>query len=233
MNYFCAMARKKLARFAENEALAQVLEPSRESLLQGFALRGQWAATHFKNDHPIVLELGCGKGEYTVAMARRFPDRNFVGMDVKGARIWYGAKDLEGEGLSNGAFLRSQIELIEHCFAPGEVSEIWITFPDPQIKHARQKHRLTHPDFLARYARILAPGGQVHLKTDSEFLHGYTAGVLQVLGHPIFEAYYDIDKQIPGQPDHLLHSVQTHYEQLFRAKAKSISYLRFGFEAAG
>lgn len=224
------MARKKLARFAENAQMAHVIEPSRAEVLQGFPLQGKWCSEIFKNDKPIVLELGCGKGEYTVALAERFPQTNFIGIDVKGARIWYGASAVQEKKLPNAAFLRTQVELLNHCFAAGEIEEIWITFPDPQIKQARSKHRLTHPDFLARYRKVLRPGGSVHLKTDSEFLHGYTAGVLQVLGFPVLQAYHDIDKQIARKQGHLLHEVQTHYEQLFRGKGKSVTYLKFQFE---
>ncbi|HAD98116.1 MAG TPA: tRNA (guanosine(46)-N7)-methyltransferase TrmB [Cryomorphaceae bacterium] len=222
------MARKKLQRFAENQEFSHVVEPSRKEVVNGLELRGKWKTGFFKNDNPIILELGCGKGEYTVAMAQRFPDHNFVGVDIKGARIWYGASEIHKKGLTNAGFLRTQIELIDQCFAPGEVSEIWITFPDPQIKHKRAKHRLTNPAMLRRYQDILHKEGLVHLKTDSEFLHGYTIGLLEILGHPILEAWYDIDHQVMNRKN-LLHEVSTHYEQLFRDKGKAISYLRFSF----
>lgn len=224
------MARKKLVRFQENAEMRHVVEPSREEALKGLALAGHWAKEMFRNDNPIVLELGCGKGEYTVAMARRNPDLNYIGVDIKGARIWYGATEAKENDLKNVAFLRTQIELIEHCFAPGEISEIWITFPDPQIKHERIKHRLTHPEFLDRYRKILSPGGTMHLKTDSEFLHGYTIGILQALGYPIEKCFYDIDKQLRQGQEKILHEVQSHYEMLFRSKGKSITYIRFHFE---
>ncbi len=220
------MARKKLARFEENKHFPHVIEPSRNEVLDHFPLKGKWRQAFFKNDRPIVLELGCGKGEYTVAMAQKYPEKNFIGIDIKGARIWYGAAEVAEKNMENAGFLRTQIELIAHCFAEGEVSEIWITFPDPQIKHKRLKHRLTHPDNLRRYAHVLHPGGVVHLKTDSEFLHGYTVGVTQVLGFEVKEAYHDIDKQLPEQ-NHLLHSVKTHYEGIFREKGKTITYLKF------
>jgi tRNA (guanine-N7-)-methyltransferase len=226
------MARKKLKRFADNEKMAHVIEPSREEALAGLALKGQWGSKLFNNENPIFLELGCGKGEYTIALAKRFPNKNFIGVDIKGSRIWYGAKAAEEGQLQNVAFLRTQIELLDYCFASEEVSEIWITFPDPQIKHARLKHRLTHPDFLNRYAKILRKDGLVHLKTDSEFLHGYTVGVLQMMGQTIIKSYYDIDKQLPlyREPNHLLHEVKTHYESLFRSKGKKITYLKFKLE---
>jgi tRNA (guanine-N7-)-methyltransferase len=223
------MARKKLARFAENKTFPHLIEKSRSEIEQGFEMRGQWAARLFGNDLPIILELGCGKGEYTVGMAEAFPERNFIGIDIKGARLWYGAKEVANKGLTNAAFLRTEIELLDVFFAPGEISEIWITFPDPQIKYKRAKHRLTHPHFLERYQRLLQPSGVVHLKTDSAFLHGYTLGLLQLLNLPVHESFHDIDMQIPNQPEHLLHRIKTHYEQLFRNKGYSITYIRFGF----
>jgi tRNA (guanine-N7-)-methyltransferase len=219
------MARKKLMRFEENKSNPQVFEPSKEEVLSGLSLKGKWMSEHFQKDAPLVLELGCGKGEYTVAMAQRFPDACFIGVDVKGARIWYGASTLQENNMHNAAFLRTQIEWIEGCFAEGEIDEIWITFPDPQIKHRRSKHRLTHPRMLDRYAKLLKKGGKLHLKTDSEFLHGYTVGVLESRSDfKIETAYFDIDLQLTQKQD-LLHSVQTHYEMLFREKGKAITYL--------
>lgn len=220
------MSRKKLARFKENNEFEHVIEPQRSEVLGDFPLRGKWSE-FFNNNNPIVLELGCGKGEYTVAMAEKFPDKNFIGVDIKGARIWYGATEVKEKGLQNAAFLRTQIELINHCFAQNEVSEIWITFPDPQIKYKRMKHRMTNPEFLKRYAEILKPDGLVHLKTDSEFLHGYTHGVLQILNFPVHQAYHDIDLQL-NDKKHLLHAVRTYYEDLFRNKGKAVSYIKFG-----
>ena len=222
------MTRKKLSRFKENETFTHVLEPSREEVIGKFEWKGRWNSDFFKNEKPLVLELGCGKGEYTVSMAKVFPDKNFIGIDIKGARIWYGAKEVEQAGLNNAAFLRTQVELLEFCFNQNEVDEIWITFPDPQIKHKRTKHRLTNPVFLNRYQKILKPKGTVHLKTDSEFLHGYTHGILQMLGYPVLEAYHDIDLQL-NDPNHILHKVKTHYEKMFREKDKAITYIKFGF----
>ncbi len=222
------MGKNKLARFAENKSLANVIQPTREEALAGFHLKGKWREEIFKNNNPIVLELGCGKGEYTVGLAKAFPEKNFIGIDIKGARFWFGAKEATEKGMHNAAFLRTQIELIEYFFAENEVDEIWITFPDPQIKYRRTKHRLTHPDFLARYKKILKPGGIVHLKTDSEFLHGYTLGLLQGAGHEIITAHHDIY----GAPEYeantpLLREVKTYYEGLFEAKGKTITYIKF------
>lgn len=222
------MGKNKLARFAENKILPNVIQPTREEALQGFPLKGNWRKEIFKNDHPIVLELGCGKGEYTVGLAQAFPEKNFIGVDIKGARFWFGAKKALDKNLTNAAFLRTQIELIDCFFEENEVDEIWITFPDPQIKYRRTKHRLTHPDFLARYRKILKPNGIIHLKTDSEFLHGYTLGYLQGAGHEIISAHHDIY----GAPEYdaetpLLREIKTYYEELFSAKGKTITYIKF------
>lgn len=208
-----------------------MIQPEREELLSAkFDLRGKWAKTFFKNEQPIVLELGCGKGEYSVYLAQQYPDKNFIGIDIKGARFWAGAKaSLELE-LTNVCFVRTQIELIESLFAQDEVDEIWITFPDPQIKYKRSKHRLTNPSFLQRYKNILKPEGRVHLKTDSEFLHGYTLGLLQGLGWTVDYAHHDVYGN-PHSPEHVT-AIQTHYERLFMEKDKLITYLTFRFPHA-
>ncbi|MDN3691070.1 tRNA (guanosine(46)-N7)-methyltransferase TrmB [Chryseobacterium tructae] len=222
------MGKNKLARFAENKILPNVIQPTREDALNGFELKGKWRENFFKNDNPIVLELGCGKGEYSVGLAKTFPEKNFIGIDIKGARFWFGAKEAVENGMTNVAFLRSQIELVDHFFAENEVDEIWITFPDPQIKYKRTKHRLTHPDFLARYKKFLKPGGIVHLKTDSEFLHGYTLGYLQGAGHEIISAHHDIYGAPEYDPNtEHLRDIQTYYEGLFSAKGKTITYIKF------
>ena len=176
-------SKNKLRRFKENDTFSNVIQPTRETLLNNdFKFKGRWREMYFKNEHPIVLELGCGKGEYTLALAERSPKINFIGIDIKGARFWRGAKTALETGLSNVAFLRMQIELIASAFKKHEVDQIWITFPDPQIKYKRTKHRLTNQSFLDLYKDILKPEGLVHLKTDSEFMHGYTLGLLQGLG---------------------------------------------------
>lgn len=219
-------SKNKLKRFAENLTFANVVQPERDELVSdSFPLKGKWAAEFFKNDHPIVLELGCGKGEYSVALGRQYPGKNFIGIDIKGARFWRGAKTAVEEKLSNVAFLRAQIELIGNCFGKGEVSEIWITFPDPQIKYRRTKHRLTNPGFLEKYAGILRPAGEIHLKTDSAFLHGYTLGVLQGLGHEILYSQHDVYRD--GEAPEYLKTIQTFYEKMYLEKGVPITYIRF------
>lgn len=219
-------SKNKLKRFRENETFANVLQPSREELIcEKFPLKGKWNEAYFKNENPIVLELGCGKGEYSIGLAKKFPNKNFIGIDIKGARFWRGAKTAMEENIPNVAFLRSQIELIEHCFAKGEVSEIWITFPDPQIKYKRTKHRLTNHDFLQKYNEILSENGYIHLKTDSEFMHGYTLGLLHGLGHEVLYANHNIYKS-DGVPAEVT-DIQTFYEQFYLSQNKPITYIRF------
>ncbi|MBU2525704.1 MAG: tRNA (guanosine(46)-N7)-methyltransferase TrmB [Bacteroidetes bacterium] len=219
-------SKNKRKRFKENETFSHVIQPSREDLLTNdFALKGHWHNRFFGNSGDLVLELGCGKGEYSVAMAEMFPMKNFVGVDIKGARFWRGAKTAQEKNLSNVGFLRTQIELIDKAFAPGEVSEIWITFPDPQIKYKRTKHRMTNPDFLEKYRSVLKPGGLIHLKTDSEFMHGYTLGLLQGLGHEICYAHHHVYNN-PESPS-LVTQVQTFYEKQYLAQEKPITYICF------
>ena len=222
------MGKNKQARFAENRTLPNVFQPTREEALDNFHLKGKWRSEVFKNNNPVVLELGCGKGEYSVGLAKAFPEKNFIGIDIKGARFWFGAKEAIEQNLGNVAFLRTQIELVEGFFDQDEVDEIWITFPDPQIKYRRTKHRMTNPEFLDRYRKILKKDGTVHLKTDSEFLHGYTLGLLQGQGCEIISAHHDIygaPEYEPGTP--LLREIKTYYEGLFSAKGKTITYIKF------
>lgn len=222
------MGKNKIARFEENKILPNVIQPTRAEALEGFHLKGKWHQEVFRNSNPIVLELGCGKGEYSVGLAKAFPDKNFIGIDIKGARFWFGAKEAVECNLKNVAFLRTQIELVDYFFAENEVDEIWITFPDPQIKYRRTKHRMTHPDFLEHYKKILKPGGIIHLKTDSEFLHGYTLGLLQGAGYEVITAHHDIygaPEYEPGTP--LLREIKTYYEDLFSSKGKTITYIKF------
>lgn len=221
------MGKNKLKRFSENQTFANVFQPSRPEMIEGFEMKGKWHQEFFKNDNPIVLELGCGKGEYSVSLAEKFPNKNFIGIDIKGARFWRGAKTAIENGMNNVAFLRTQIELIDYAFAENEVSEIWITFPDPQIKFRRTKHRLTHPEFLRKYHKVLRNDGCVHLKTDSEFLHGYTHGIIQMEGHEVMisshNVYHPDNKELPEE----ITSIQTFYEQKFLEMKKNITYIRF------
>ena len=219
-------SKNKLKRFRENETFANVIQPERDDVTADtFPLKGKWNSDFFKNDNPIVLELGCGKGEYSVALGEKFPDKNFIGIDIKGARFWRGAKTATEKGISNVAFLRTQIELIEKLFAESEVSEIWITFPDPQIKYKRTKHRMTNMEFLARYKKILKDDGIVHLKTDSEFMHGYTLGLLHGQGHEVLYANHNIYRN-EGAPEEVT-GIQTFYEQFYLEQDKPITYIRF------
>ena len=222
-------SKNKLKRFKENETFKNVFQPSRKELVNNeFALKGKWKQKVFKNNHPIVLELGCGKGEYSVALAKKYPNKNFIGIDIKGARFWRGAKTAIEENIENVTFLRIQIELADYAFAENEVDEIWITFPDPQIKYKRTKHRMTNPEFLKRYQKILKPEGLINLKTDSEFMFGYTLGLLQGYQHEILYANHDVYKN-EGSPEEVT-SIQTFYEEQYLEQNKPITYIRFKFK---
>ena len=219
-------SKNKLKRFKENETFDNVIQPSRDELVtSNFEYKGQWNSKFFKNDNPLVLELGCGRGEYAVALAKKFPNKNFIGIDIKGARFWRGAKTAIEDHMKNVGFLRTQIELIDHAFAQNEVDEIWITFPDPQIKYKRTKHRMTNSEFLKRYKTILKPEGIVNLKTDSEFMHGYTLGLLHGEGHEVLYANHNVYKQ-EGSPEEVT-SIQTYYESQYLEQNKPITYIRF------
>ena len=219
-------SKNKLKRFRENDTFSNVFQPTREEVVGNeFPLKGKWNSEFFKNDNPIVVELGCGKGEYSVGLAERFPDKNFVGIDIKGARFWRGAKTATDTDLNNVAFVRTQIEIIDGIFAEHEVSEFWITFPDPQIKYKRTKHRMTNPEFLQLYKRILKPDGIMNLKTDSEFMHGYTLGLLHGEGHEVLYANHDVYKN-EGSPEEVT-AIQTFYENQYLKVNKAITYIKF------
>ena len=221
-------SKNKLKRFKENETFSNVIQPTREEVLNNtLELKGNWNRDFFKNENPIVLELGCGKGEYSVNLATMFPEKNFLGIDIKGARFWRGAKTALAEKINNVGFLRTQIELVDCIFDENEVDEIWITFPDPQIKYKRTKHRMTNPDFLNKYKKILKPNGMVHLKTDSEYMHGYTLGLLQGLGLTIEYAHHDVYGTTNAPKE--VTAIQTYYESQYLAINKKITYLRFNF----
>lgn len=219
-------SKNKLKRFRENETFENVIQPSREDILSGkFDYKGNWSTQFFKNDLPLVLELGCGKGEYSLGLSKMYPQKNFLGIDIKGARFWRGAKTALQEGNDKVGFLRTQIELIDLIFAENEVDEIWITFPDPQIKYKRTKHRLTNQEFLQKYKKILKPEGTVNLKTDSAFLHGYTLGLLHGEGHEVLYSHHDIYSNAYSPKEVL--SIQTFYEKKFLEENKGITYIKF------
>ena len=221
-------SKNKLKRFKENETFSNVIQPTREEVLNNnLTLKGNWNRDFFKNENPIVLELGCGKGEYSVNLAAMFPEKNFLGIDIKGARFWRGAKTALAEKINNVGFLRTQIELVDFIFDENEIDEIWITFPDHQIKYKRTKHRMTNPDFLNKYKKILKPNGMVHLKTDSEYMHGYTLGLLEGLGLTIEYAHHDVYGTTNAPKE--VTDIQTYYESQYLAINKKITYLRFNF----
>lgn len=217
------MGKNKLKKFAEMETFDNVFQyPFAVVEREGFPLKGNWKSDFFKNNNPIVLELGCGKGEYAVGLARRFPDKNYIGVDIKGARMWTGAKAAVKEGISNVAFLRTNIELIDRFFEAGEVSEIWITFPDPQMKKVRK--RLTSTRFLELYRNILIADGIVHLKTDSPFLYTYTDALVKLNALPTEVNTADLYNS--DIVDDIL-EIKTFYEQQWLDRGLSIKYIKF------
>jgi tRNA (guanine-N7-)-methyltransferase len=222
------MGKDKLRKFAENLTFENLVQPDFEEIFhRDHPLKGRWTQDFFAAGNPLVLELGCGKGEYTVGLGAADGGRNFLGVDIKGARMWRGAKTATQMGLGNVGFLRTRIEFINSFFGPGEVSQIWITFPDPQLKKGREKKRLTSPVFLACYAQFLVPGGVVHLKTDSRELHDYTLRVIDANGLPCEVACADIYGEGLVETDPAL-TIKTAYERRFLEEGKPITYLRFG-----
>lgn len=217
------MGKGKLKKFAENETFTCLVQPSTEQVLdRNHPLKGHWGQQMFGNDNPIVLELGCGKGEYTTALAERFPEKNYIGIDIKGARLWKGAKYATTHNLRNVAFIRTRIEFIESLFDENEVSEIWITFADPQEK--KPKKRLTHPLFLERYRHFLKNDGIIHLKTDSRLLHFFTLETAKQNNLTVLDHNEDIYGS--GRADELL-SIKTFYESNFLAQGVRITYVAF------
>lgn len=217
------MGKDKLRRFEENKSFSKLYQPEFEEVFnKEYKLKGSWHKEVFKNENPIVLELGCGRGEYTIDLAKANPDKNFIGVDVKGARLWRGAKSAHELDMPNVVFVRTRIEFITSIFGKDEVSEIWITFPDPQIR--RENKRLTGPNFLKRYREFLKNGGIVHLKTDSKFLHDYTLDHVKTNSLELLEANSDIYGS--GRADEVL-SIKTHYEKQYLSKGVPITYLSF------
>lgn len=221
------MGKNKLERFAENKTFNNLFEYSFERIKdEGFPLKGRWKQDFFRNDNPIVLELGCGKGEYTVGLAREHRDINYIGVDIKGSRMWVGLCAARNENLTNVAFLRTHIELIDNFFAENEVDEIWVTFPDPQPSKARK--RLTGPNFLERYRRFLKEDGVVNLKTDSDLMYEFTVETAQEANYPI---YYNYDNLYANDDELEVKKIRTYYEQMWLDKGLTIKYIRFGIRA--
>ncbi len=219
------MGKDKLRRFRENLTFSCFLQPEFDEIFRtDHPIKGNWNRDFFHNDRPIVVELGCGKGEYTVALAERDPSRNYIGIDIKGARMWRGAKTVTERNIPNAGFLRTRIEFINSLFAEGEISEIWITFPDPQLKTSRARKRLTSPIFLEYYARMLAADGRINLKTDSKHLYAYTNEVIRHFDLPCEVSNPDIYGS--GYADEVL-SVKTAYESRFLEMGLPITYTRF------
>ena len=217
------MGKGKLAKFADMAEYPHVFEyPYSVVDDVPFEMKGKWNKDFFKNDNPIVLELGCGRGEYTVGLARRYADKNFIGVDIKGARMWTGATEALNEGLKNAAFLRTNIEIIDRFFAPGEVSEIWLTFSDPQMKKATK--RLTSTYFMERYRKFLKPDGLIHLKTDSNFMFTYTCEMVKVNNFAV--NFSSDDLYASNLVDPIL-SIKTYYEQQWLARGLTIKYIQF------
>ena len=221
------MGKGKLAKFAEMETFSNVFQyPFSVVDNVPFEMKGHWREQYFKNNHPVVLELGCGKGEYTVELARLYPEMNFIGVDIKGARMWTGAKQALEAGLKNVAFLRTNIEIIDRFFAESEVQEIWLTFSDPQMKNAHK--RLTSTFFLNRYRKFLVDGGIVHLKTDSNFLFTYTTCMVKENKLPVVFSTEDLyHTEGLDEETHKILSIQTYYESMWIERGLNIRYMKF------
>jgi len=218
----------KLEKFAELETFKNCFGFFFDNISQGqpFATKGKWRNDYFKNNNPLVLELGCGKGEYTVGLAENNQNKNYIGVDIKGNRIWTGAKQALDKKMSNVAFLRTRIDFIDHCFLENEVDEIWITFPDPQPQKTRARARLTHPIFTNRYKKFLKPKGIVHLKTDSTSLYEYTLEVIVENNYSLLWHTKDLYKNCPADRQELI-NIKTYYEKLFTEKGEDIKYICF------
>lgn len=221
------MPKRKLMKFEQVSAFENCFYlPFEQSRNGGLPLKGKWNRDYFKNSNPIVLELGCGKGEYTVGLAKRYPGKNFIGVDIKGNRIWTGAKEALENKMGNVAFIRTRIDFIESCFAEGEVDEIWITFPDPQPLKTTVRQRLTNKIFLDRYKNILVKDGIVNLKTDNAPFYEYSREVIRENNIAELDATGDLYAD-PALRDEALTTIRTYYEKLFSDKGYKICYLKF------
>ncbi len=221
------MGKNKLVKFAEMEVFPHVFQVSAPDLRQGveFGMNGKWNELFFKNNHPIVLELGCGKGEYTVGLGQLYPEKNFIGIDIKGARLWSGAKATLENGMMNVAFLRTNIEMIHHFFAENEVSEIWLTFPDPQMKKVTK--RLTATNFMKSYQQFVKQNGLIHLKTDSNFMFTYTCEMVNLNHYPVVLSTNNLYASELQDP---ILSIKTYYEQQWLDRGLTIKYIQFMLE---
>lgn len=224
------MGKNKLRKFTEINIFHNVIQPDYRSDIESFEYKGKWSKAFFNNNKPLVLEIGCGKGEYTVGLAKQYPEKNFIGVDIKGDRIWHGAKASLDHELNNAAFIRIQAEKINQYFGEKEVSEIWLTFPDPQPNKPRIKKRLTSEKFLDRYKKTLLPESPIHLKTDNKNLFEYTLKVIKENNHKLHIAIKDLYNSNEYSLEPAVKNIQTYYEKMFVAEGSVIYYLKFSLE---
>lgn len=218
------MSRKKLVRFAQNEVNPNVVQAGKPIFEQ---IKGQWNALQFANNQPLVVELACGRGEFTLGLGRQYPNQNFIGVDIKGSRIWKGSSSATAEGIHTVAFLRTQIQQLQDFFAPGEISELWITFPDPFPRDGDEKRRLTSPKFLEMYKKLVKAGGLIHFKTDNTGLYEYTDLVLK--DRPDCQIHFNTADFYESELRDAHHGIKTRYEKIFSDKGEKIKYIQFSF----
>jgi len=218
------MSRKKLVRFAQNEVNPNVVQAGKPIFEQ---IKGQWNALQFANNQPLVVELACGRGEFTLGLGRQYPNQNFIGVDIKGSRIWKGSSSATAEGIQTVAFLRTQIQQLQDFFAPGEISELWITFPDPFPRDGDEKRRLTSPKFLEMYKQLVKAGGLIHFKTDNTGLYEYTDLVLK--DRPDCQIHFNTADFYESELRDAHHGIKTRYEKIFSDKGEKIKYIQFSF----
>jgi tRNA (guanine-N7-)-methyltransferase len=218
------MSRKKLVRFAQNEVNPNVVQAGKPIFDQ---IKGQWNAVQFSNDQPLIVELACGRGEFTLGLGKQYPNQNFIGVDIKGSRIWKGSSSATAEGIHTVAFLRTQIQQLQDFFAQGEISELWITFPDPFPRDGDEKRRLTSPKFLEMYKQLVKPGGLIHFKTDNTGLYEYTDLVLN--DRPDCQIHFNTADFYESELRDAHHGIKTRYEKIFSDKGEKIKYIQFSF----